>query len=81
LAAALKKKNIPIYCNPAMFNIDINFFFNTAYHPNLDGAKIRSFNLAECINNIENEEFRKGIDYDYAINRVMKQESILKKMR
>jgi len=81
LAEALKEKNIPIYCNPAMFNLDIMFFFDSIYHPNTDGAKIRSFNLAECINNIDNEEFPQNQSYTYAIQKVLNQEYILSNKR
>jgi len=49
---ALEKNDIKIYCKPELFNFDINFFFDTQYHLNKNGAKIRSENLSLCLKNI-----------------------------
>ena len=41
--------SISIECEPELFNYDVNYFFNTNYHLNKNGTKIRSENLAQCI--------------------------------
>lgn len=46
----LSEKSIEICFNPALFNFDVSFFFDTLYHTNKYGADIRSKNLAGCIN-------------------------------
>lgn len=48
----LRKNSIEIECDPADFHFDRNFFFDTHYHLNKQGAQMRSTNLAECINNV-----------------------------
>ena len=50
----LADKNISIECNPALFNLDINCFFDTKYHLNKIGARIRTENLGTCLNAILN---------------------------
>jgi len=45
LISRLAGYGITLYFNPALFNLGIEFFYNTEYHPNRYGAKIRSENL------------------------------------
>lgn len=52
LAEKLKKESIVVSCDPAMFNMDIQYFFNTEYHLNKKGGQIRSERLARCINDV-----------------------------
>jgi len=53
----LAMQEIVVFCNPALFNLDLRLFFNTQSHPNLHGAKLRSQNLGACL--------RKVIDGNY----------------
>ncbi len=41
--------NITLYCEPSISNLERRFFFNTAYHPNINGAKLRSYALSKCL--------------------------------
>jgi len=52
LAVHLHNKNIRVYCDPSEFNLDLNLFFNSEYHPNTEGTAIRSERLARCLNTI-----------------------------
>jgi hypothetical protein len=52
LAENLKKEAIILSCDPEMFNMDIQYFFNSAYHLNKNGAQIRSERLGQCINDV-----------------------------
>jgi len=70
----LAKHSIRIYCNPALFNLDISFFFNTLYHPNKDGASINSHNLATCINTIVDNDSYQRMGFDEALEIVAEQE-------
>lgn len=71
----LNDADIEIHCNPALFNLDRSFFFDTFYHPNILGSLINSENLAYCISNIENKNF----NYKASISRTKKLEARLKK--
>ncbi len=62
----LRKTDIDIKCNPALFNLDRTYFFNTSYHPNKYGALIRSENLANCIKLINETKYKK-VSYTDAI--------------
>ncbi len=62
----LRDRSIDIRCNPALFNLDLRFFFNTLYHPNTKGALIRSRNLAFCLNTILNQEDNQEMKYSDA---------------
>lgn len=50
----LAKEGINIQCNPASFNIDIDNFFDTIYHLNLQGANKNTSNLVSCMKEIIN---------------------------
>lgn len=52
LAKDLKDESITISCEPEMFNLDIQYFFNTEYHLNKRGTQIRSERLGRCINDL-----------------------------
>jgi hypothetical protein len=52
LAEDLEEESITISCEPEMFNLDIQYFFNTEYHLNKRGAQIRTERLARCINDL-----------------------------
>lgn len=73
----LSKYSIPIFFNPALFNLDINCFFNTRSHTNWIGARIRTENLGACIVNLLKEHNRKTIGYDQAIQIVRDKEKDL----
>lgn len=48
----LGKDSITIACDPLLFNMEIQYFFDTKYHLNKKGAYIRSEHLARCINDL-----------------------------
>ncbi len=68
---ALSEHGIDIYCNAALFNLDRVYFFDRPEHTNKYGALIRSENLADCLQNILNEE-NTDLSYDEAFMRVKK---------
>ncbi len=70
----LNERNIKIYFNPALFNLDFNFFFNTIYHTNIIGARIRTENLANCLVGIMNNDSYQEIGYEEAIRIVKEKE-------
>jgi hypothetical protein len=72
----LKTRGINIRFNPALFNLGLNFFFNSEYHANKNGAAIRSENLAHCLNSLIEQGNSNDISYDEAIQTVRAQESI-----
>lgn len=71
----LAEKGINICCNPALFNLDVNFFFNTNYHLNTDGGAIRSQNLAVCIDRVLKYEACDDIGFDEANEILQRQEA------
>lgn len=73
LKEALAERGVMIRCNPALFHMDIDFFFNTMYHTNKTGAYIRSVNLATCLNNLLESPEYTGMDYSTA-NRLVQQQ-------
>ena len=75
LKEQLEEKNIPIFCNPALLNLDIRFFFNTNYHSNRHGGNIRSKNLALCVNNFLSGSSEMNVVFDEALQLVRKQEA------
>jgi len=52
----LAGRGIDIHCNPALFNLDVRFFFNSINHLNKYGAMIRSRTLGNCINSLLSDE-------------------------
>lgn len=48
----LQRENIEISCDPEPFNLDVRYFFNTEYHLNKHGARIRSEHLGRCLREI-----------------------------
>ncbi|TNC82435.1 MAG: hypothetical protein C9356_03140 [Oleiphilus sp.] len=44
----LGESNIQIACHPAYFNLDYRLFFDTSYHLNTKGKRMRTKQLAEC---------------------------------
>lgn len=46
----LDEKSIRLYCDPALFQYDVDFFFDTEFHLNRRGTQMRSQNLGYCIN-------------------------------
>jgi hypothetical protein len=73
----LAEKSIKIHGNPALFNFDVRFFFDTKSHLNRYGARIRSENLAYCLKRVLRNEAAAEIGYDEAIERVKKQEAAM----
>lgn len=67
LESLLKHNEIDIQCNAALFQLDSVYFFNNHYHPNKNGALIRSENLADCLNRLKSKEYKK-LSYTEAIN-------------
>lgn len=67
LERSLNELNIKLYCNPALFNLDVGYFFNTDYHPNMYGALVRSENLATCLNRVENTNKERRLSFEEAI--------------
>lgn len=49
LIVQLKQQGIDLHFNPALFNLNPKFFFNTHYHLNYNGAQIRTNLLAQRI--------------------------------
>ena len=77
----LAEKFITIHGNPALFNFDVRFFFDTKSHLNRYGTRIRSENLAYCLRRILKDDAVADMGYAEAIRRVRRQEtSMLKKM-
>jgi hypothetical protein len=74
-AEKLRARGLEIQCNPALFNLDISFFFNTMDHPNKRGAKIRSINLGGCLNDILNNNDDRESSYADAVRKVRQQEN------
>jgi len=74
LKKRLATNGINICCNPALFNLDIKFFFNTFYHTNKFGGAIRSENLAYCLKRIIEYDSCDDISFKEAIQIVKKQE-------
>ncbi len=75
LKASLEEHGIEIYCNPALFHLDIDFFHDTMYHTNETGAYIRSVNLGTCLSNILDIPSYEDIDYSIANQIVLKQQA------
>ena len=71
----LKEHDISISFNPALFNLDIKFFFNSNYHLNYNGAIIRSTNLAECLAKKLNGSTSYFLSYKDAIKKTRKLEN------
>lgn len=69
LERSLDKFDIKLYCNPALFNLDISYFYNSDYHPNKYGALVRSENLAMCLNQIEKSGKYRALSFEQAIKR------------
>ncbi len=61
--------NIKMYCNPALFNLDVEYFYNTDYHPNKYGALVRSENLAVCLNRLDDNGDKRQMSFEEAIER------------
>lgn len=70
----LAEKSIIIQCNPALFNLDVKFFFDTKSHLNKYGTEIRSENLAQCLSRILENDGHPDLSYDEALKKVKKQE-------
>jgi len=71
----LAEKSIAIVCNPALFQFDVGFFFDTEFHLNRQGAVLRSENLALCLNRELLHHDNPDFTYDEAIERVQEQEA------
>jgi len=77
----LAEESIQIRCNPALFNLDVKFFFDTGFHLNMYGTEIRSENLAYCLRRILNNDGYTDLSYDEALKKVKRQElNMLKKI-
>lgn len=71
----LAKQGITLQCNPALFNLDVKFFFDTQYHANKYGALIRSENLAACVKRILGGESYQPMSYSRA-NMIVREQEI-----
>ena len=69
------EESIKIECNPALFNFDAKFFFDTEYHLNKYGTMMRSENLAQCLNQVLKGKGQQNISYDEALGIVRNQEA------
>ncbi|WP_373034128.1 hypothetical protein [Sulfurovum sp.] len=72
LEKSLDAFDIKMYCNPALFNLDVEYFYNTNYHPNKYGALVRSENLAICLNRLEDTGDKREMSFKEAIERTTK---------
>ena len=45
----LKEHDIEIYCSPWSVNLDPKLFYDTAYHLNKEGARIRTEAVYSCL--------------------------------
>lgn len=72
LEKSLDAFDIKMYCNPALFNLDVEYFYNTNYHPNKYGALVRSENLAVCLNRLEDTDDKREMSFKEAIERTTK---------
>lgn len=75
LRKALREQGIEIYCNPALFNLGMRFFFDMHYHPNTAGVRIRSENLAYCLHRVLTEPGHIAAGFDSALHRVREKEA------
>lgn len=66
LKNSLIKRGVNIQCNPVLHNLNLKFFFNFRLHPNAQGARLHSTNLANCINQIMAGTDSTEIDFDRA---------------
>jgi len=73
----LASNNIIIYCNPALYNFDINLFFDTQYHLTKTGSKIRSETLSLCLKNILADSSYRAMEFSDALNIVREKENVL----
>ena len=50
--------DIIIHFNPELFCLDIDYQFDSRYHPNKYGTMVRTYNLATCLKNyLENNQY------------------------
>ena len=78
-AAQLQENGIDIHCNPASFYFHKDMFFNTGYHLNSLGAKVRTENLAACLADIDDNAFHGSYDFHAILEKVEKQERQVKR--
>ena len=65
--ALLSEQSIDIHCNPAMFSLGIEYFFDTKNHPNKNGALLISKNLSACINSMINNGTYHNLDFEKSV--------------
>jgi hypothetical protein len=70
----LSEYGIDLRCNPALFQMDVRMFFNSFYHPNEEGAIIRSRNLADCLKPILANSDRPELSFTAALAKVDQQQ-------
>lgn len=70
----MQNHSVHIRCNPALFHMDVDFFFDTKYHTNKSGADIRSINLGTCLKNIINNQDQEDLEYSDANQIILKQQ-------
>ncbi len=75
----LAEKSITIHGNPALFNFDVRFFFDTKSHLNRYGTRIRSENLAYCLKRALKGDEAGDMGYAEALRRVRRQEAHMRK--
>jgi hypothetical protein len=49
IRALMATSNSPLNCDPVRFTFSSIYRFDTVYHPNAEGAHLRSIELADCI--------------------------------
>lgn len=67
---------VELYCNPALFNLDIRYFYNTVKHLNRYGAVIRSENLGECLKTVLRTGADDKMSFPEALAKVRAQEAL-----
>ena len=65
---------VDVQCNPALFNLDLSYYYDTGSHLNRYGAVIRSENLGACLDKILRGNYKK-LSYKTANDIVRLQEA------
>ena len=69
------RQGVRLYCNPALFNLNIRFFHDTVKHLNRYGAIIRSENLGDCLRTILRTGADEDMSFPQALETVRAQEA------